>query len=51
LAFLVHSGVHKCFNNAEAYTAGWLARSDMVERVKFEGVDYGGAYDPSSVYG
>jgi len=45
------SGVHKCFNNAESYTAGWLARSDMVLRAKFEGVSYGGTYDPASVYG
>ena len=45
------SGVHKCFNNAESYTAGWLARSDMVLRAKFEGVDYKGTYDPASVYG
>jgi hypothetical protein len=26
----IFSGVHKCFNNAEAYTAGWLASKSMV---------------------
>ena len=45
------AGVHPCFNQAESYTAGWLAHKDLVLRAKFAEANYKSPYNKSSLYG